>query len=254
MKKKLLSIFFIGLLTFLLVGCDLGGSTTVPATNPTTTATTATTTTRTTTLTTTTTTVATVAFNRQDLVDFIVDSKDETLDASEVDAEIEMYMEILGMNSEEDLYHMLMMAEGLMLGLMQVETHAQFQTWYLSAKTAGFNQTLLTTTMMNAVMMLVDQSMTELNEDAIMEDIADFEAQIIALEAEITAIRVSQGMVRNQVVTYSQQFLTPVLENVVSYYDRLVMDHQAQVVFDEYFYEISYSDEFDWETYYDLEY
>lgn len=264
MKKKIVLLMFMSLFVFVLAGCDFGNKTTTTTTTSATTSqttsntgTTTTTTTNTTTGTTTTTTSATttttsqVVFDRQDLIDYLVASKDYTPEASEIETEITMYMNVLGYDTEEELYQMLMNVDMLMTGLMDVDTLLGFQTWYAGAKSLGFDESMMTTTAVNAITLLLAQA-SQIDPDDVLAEIASLEAAIVALDGDIAAAYVEAALVRDDVVAYASQFL--VNPQLVNLYDLMILDNQAQNDYYETYYELSDSDKgFDWEVYNTLE-
>lgn len=239
MKKKLLLITFMSLFAFLLVGCDFGGTTTTTTTTTAssqTTATTATTTTSsgqttttttTTNTTTTTTTETEIEFEHSDLVGLLESMSDSEPSTEEIEYQIEMMMDLLGYTSEADLYLMLMDAQMLMVGMMEVDSLSSFQTWYAGAKALGFDESMLTSTMMNALTFALEMGSGQ-SVDDILGAIAEAEAQIQQSLSEIDDLQAAADAIRAEVVTYASQFSVPFDTQVVSLYDSLITDWLAQ--------------------------
>jgi len=261
MKKKLLLITFMSLFVFLLVGCDFGGTTvtttnssqtTTTTVNNVTTSTTSSGQVTTTTTTGGTTTTTTVPFDRADLVGLIETMNDYEPGSEEAENDIDMLMQVFGYSSEAELYQMLTNVQLLMTGFMDVDSLSTFQTWYVGAKFLGFNEAMMTSTMMNALTMVLAQANSM--------SLGDIESEMVALELEIqdtyaamASYQSDAAAVRDEIVTYASQFSSPVDAQVINMYDRLVIDYQAQNYYYDLYSAVYDIDDADYDLYNQLE-
>ncbi|MDD3478545.1 MAG: hypothetical protein PHP32_06680, partial [Candidatus Izemoplasmatales bacterium] len=230
-------------------------TTTVTTTTPTTTTTTTSISTTTSTGTTTTTSATTVttttteeSFDRQDLVDlFIEKSGEENPDETMIEAQIDFYMTLFGLTSEQDLYDLMIGLDTIMGGFDMIETLQDAKDWYAQAKALGFDKTIVTNVMVNMLRQQVNDAVDRYDEAYYVNEIAQLNAEILNVQGQMAAYRsVVQDYCANS---------TQVETTCMAWYDTQILVSDAEQAYrqlaDQYSWD-TYDDMWDWDTFYNL--
>ncbi len=246
MKKKFGLLLLVTVISFLLIGCDLGGTT---ITTPT--ASTPTTTTTTTTLTTTTTTTS-EPFDRNDLLSIIEEQMGGDVSTEELNANITMMMSLLGIETEEDLYNMMLNLETLMGELVMIESASDLRTWWTAVKASGFDQLMISETLMNLMTTGVDLGLSTMSVEDIEAMIAEYDEIIDDLLVEESELFTEMINYHNDVVYAYAISLPSNSSDALSYYDALLTLDELE---DNYYEELAFmmSDNIDYGLLWELE-
>lgn len=189
--------------------------------------------------------VTTSTFDRGLLIEAIqeMDGSGE-MSVSEAEFVIGQMKAMLGITDEEELYSLVLMVPEMMMGLMTIETLADFQAWYLDAKTE-FSPEFLTTTLANVIRGLVDERAANPGSEWVLEEIAYLEEELLDAQADLAALVA-------QVTLYATTKTTDAAK-CIAYFNALIAESEtfglAHNAANQYFYDADYKNEY---LYYDL--
>lgn len=184
------------------------------------------------------------------LVQMIFAIGGEEMSTEEVDEMIELLMFVSNMETEEETYLMLSDVMELVNEIPSMTSLLDFQTWFASLSTKGFDRDTMVQMLTSAVLVFIDVKANEYDEQRYLDEIADLEASLANANAELLAQKQAMTNYCLTLPTENQTVCKNYLE--AEYLNQSLQDAYHDALYPSKGFDNN--SKLDWTPYYDMEY